>query len=372
MFVAIVSVLLIVATGQYELAITLPKKEKNVTGLVYLTWSISFITSALVFVLLLIFKDIFLSSFKFINYSLVIYFIPIAILTYSLYQPVYYLGIRNKMFKFLAISSVLNIISTLFFQIAFSFTPLKAYGLMFGYFLSTVLVFIFLLLQLSRKKLINFPGLSFLRDNALRYRNFPLFNLPSLIINVLANQLPNVFLNNFFSAAITGHYSLTNRVLGSPSVLISKSILDVFKERASRDYRKTGSCRDIFMKTLKALFLLAIVPFGLLFLLSPIIIPFIFGSQWVTAGKFAQILTIMFFARFIVSPLSYVFIIAEKQRFNLLLQSFILLSTLISFSFGYYYKNAYLFLIVFTLLYTLMYIIVLVYSYKFAKNEKVS
>src|SRR3989344_9488348 len=87
-FVAIVSVLLIVATGQYELAITLPKKEKNVTGLVYLTWSISFITSALVFVLLLIFKDIFLSSFKFINYSLVIYFIPIAILTYSLYQPV--------------------------------------------------------------------------------------------------------------------------------------------------------------------------------------------------------------------------------------------------------------------------------------------
>src|SRR3989338_6212485 len=82
-FSAIVSILLLIATGQYEFAITLPKKEENVNAVVYLVWFMGIISSLIIFVLSLGVKTFFLSFFKFMKYDLIIYLIPLAVLIFS-------------------------------------------------------------------------------------------------------------------------------------------------------------------------------------------------------------------------------------------------------------------------------------------------
>ena len=112
---------------------------------------------------------------------------------------------------------------------------------------------------------------------------------------------------------------MSNRILGLPIGLISNSIGEVFKQRAASDYNEFGTCRPIFIKTFKALLISSIVPFTILILFGADIFAFAFGEQWRGAGEYSQILGVMFFFRFTVSPLTYVFYIANKQRLDLLL-----------------------------------------------------
>ena len=64
-----------------------------------------------------------------------------------------------------------------------------------------------------------------------KYKKFPLFDLPSSLINNLSLQLPIIFLASNYSLAISGAYFMTQRVLQIPVTLISHSFLEVFKEK---------------------------------------------------------------------------------------------------------------------------------------------
>jgi O-antigen/teichoic acid export membrane protein len=207
-----------------------------------------------------------------------------------------------------------------------------------------------------------------IKKQLTRYKRFPIFNLPATLVNLSANQAPNMLLNSF-GQNILGYFSLSQRILGSPITLFSSSITHVFKERASSDYRKYGSCRDIFIKTFKSLFLISIIPFVLIYIFSPKFTPIIFGSEWQITGIYIRSLTIMYFFKFTVSPLTYVIIIAEKQNLNLILQSLLLISSVLSIGFGIINNNPLLSVKIFSISYSLMYIIFFTFSYKFSKNN---
>ena len=49
-----------------------------------------------------------------------------------------------------------------------------------------------------------------------------------------------------------------------------------------------------------------------------ILFPFVFGSNWLMAGKFAQWLSIWLVFQFAISPLSSIYIIKERQTENLI------------------------------------------------------
>ena len=156
------------------------------------------------------------------------------------------------------------------------------------------------------------------------------------------------------------------------SCLLGRSVLDVFKQKASEDFIRNGECRSIFVKTFKTLALLALVPTLALFFLSPIVFSILFGAEWQMAGEFAQILSVLFFFRFIASPLSYMFNIAEKQHLDMIWQIGLLVAAVISFYIGIQRDDLKLALIYFTALYSLMYTINLYLSYKFSKGNTAS
>jgi O-antigen/teichoic acid export membrane protein len=167
-----------------------------------------------------------------------------------------------------------------------------------------------------------------------------------------------------------GSYSFSQRILGLPSALIASSIVDVFREQAISDYNRTGSCRDVYVKTFKALGLLGIVPLVLVLAAAPQLFALVFGDRWRDAGVYAQLLSVMFYARFVVSPLSYVYYIAKRQREDLLLHVVMALGTVASLCVGHFVFHSLKWMVgLFAANYSLIYVVYLVRSYGFAKGS---
>lgn len=63
--------------------------------------------------------------------------------------------------------------------------------------------------------------------------------------------------------------------------------------------------------------LIAIVPFGLIYLVSPWMFILVFGQQWDMAGDFARALTPWLAMQLVTSPISTVFVVTDNQQWML-------------------------------------------------------
>jgi teichuronic acid exporter len=161
-------------------------------------------------------------------------------------------------------------------------------------------------------------------------------------------------------------------MLGIPIQLISGSITEVFRQRASADYNSRGNCFNIFNKTFKFLVLTSIIPFSLLFLFGPTIFRFFFGDNWEMAGRISQVMAPLFFFRFVVSPLTYVFFVAHKQKIDLFLHTCMLLGSAVVFFINIILETDVLILLLsYTIFYVFIYCVYFFMSLKYSKaNER--
>src|SRR5690606_28031953 len=94
----------------------------------------------------------------------------------------------------------------------------------------------------------------------------------------------------------------------------------------------------------------------------------VFGKEWIIAGKYVKILTPLFFIRFIVSPLSVLMSIHEKQRFEMIWQVLLLLLLFISYTISKIFSlNIEIFLLLTTFTLSLHYLFLLLKLAKFSR-----
>ncbi len=248
-------------------------------------------------------------------------------------------------------------------QLAMVLAGLGLHGLIYSQLLMTIVAASIALnwaglspLRLARE----FSGLRLACTFKRNYR-FPLYSMPADFINTLAAQLPLIVIAARFDSPSLGFFALTMRVLSAPIGLIANSILTVYKERAGREYRETGTCRGAYLYTLRTLVPLAIPPLLVIALFGEELFRFIFGVDWAQAGRYAQILTPLFFMRFIASPLSYTLYIAHRQAHDLVWQIVLLVVTWVSFSVTDSVETA---VVAYSVGYSVMYAIYLWMSYQ--------
>jgi O-antigen/teichoic acid export membrane protein len=210
-----------------------------------------------------------------------------------------------------------------------------------------------------------------LKELATKYSVFLKFQTFADVINVVTQQMPNFLLSKFaLNAADLGLYGQANRVIIAPSSIVTGSVADVFKQKANQDYQEKGNALAIFKKTRKLLFLIMIIPCLIVAIFGPSIFALLFGDEWRQSGVYGQIIMIMVFPKFIVSSLSYMYIIARKQREDFYLHIYILITTLLSFFIAYkIYGTTEAMLLLFSINYAIIYIIYYFRSYKFAKGK---
>ena len=157
------------------------------------------------------------------------------------------------------------------------------------------------------------------------------------------------------------------RLLGAPTQLIAGSVAEVFKQRIVSDHHENLSVRPIFLKSFKMLAAISFIPFLIIGIWGPEIFLFVLGDKWLEAGKVSQILAGMYFFRFIVSPLTYVYYLKGKLKEDFYNHIYFLVSNLFIFLVCIHYFSVYQILAFYAVNYALIYLFVFFRSYSFSK-----
>lgn len=281
---------------------------------------------------------------------------------------------RHQQYKILASNRIVQAVLMVLIQIGFGLLINNETGLIMGLLSGQAISAFLLWFRFKNNGLtsLNSPQRHTFKNIAFRYQKLLIYSTPSEFINNLINQTPIFLLQKFGGIAYVGSYNFTQRLLGMPQLFLSSAIVEVFKQKASVAYNTNGNCRDIFIKTFKALGLLAIVPFTLIILFSPPVFAFVFGEEWRMAGEFARFLGVLFFFRFIISPLSYMYYIAGKFKEDFFIHILFLLITTLSFYIGdiIFAEKRYL-LLLYALSYSLVYLFTFFRARHFSKGKHI-
>lgn len=363
--VSAISIFGLLCTGRYELAILLPKEDKEAINLTALSILLAFITSAILFVVVHFFNAPITAAFNEPEISPWLYFIPISVFFVGVYQSLTYYTNRKKHYKNLVTARVTDSLSNSSTRVGGGLAGLGPEGLLGGNIVGQIMGFGLLGLFLLRKEGPIYKKVSWaqLKAQAKKYIDFPKHLAAGQLLNNASYQIPKILLPtlSFFNSALIGHYGLGDRIVRTPLAVISSAFSDVFKQRASEEYTQTGSCYKIFWSTLKKLLLISIIPFAIFFATAPLLFGFVFGEEWKIAGEFARIMAIPFFLGFTISPLSAVFYIINKTRQYLMIQAVLFVMVLLAiFVTPVYTDDPYRMVAAIAAAYTLFYVIMIV------------
>lgn len=150
-----------------------------------------------------------------------------------------------------------------------------------------------------------------------RYRSFPRLMVPDQLVNTIGGSIHVLAIGYAFGPTELGYVSLLFSALYLPVTIVSSSLKDVFRQQASINYVRDGTCRPLYAKLVLPVALLGFAGFGLLYVISPWLFVFVFGLEWAKAGEYSRILVPMFFFNFVAMSLGGVLVIAEQMAVSL-------------------------------------------------------
>ncbi|MCX8084450.1 MAG: oligosaccharide flippase family protein [Calditerrivibrio sp.] len=366
-YLAVVTVLSVVVTGRYDLAVMIAENDEQSEAVALLSIFLSLLSGVFILVLGVVF--VFAGFLK--DFISLIVLGSIHLFFIGFYNTLYHRLNRAGHFKMISVVAVAQSMVIVVYQMLAGFLKPNSFNLILGSLLGVVVADIIILLKDS-----NVVGIlrykKELKTVALRYINFPKYDMWAGLFNTGFQQVPVMLVSSFFGAINAGFFSLTQRMLQMPVSLIAGSVLGAFRQKAIDEFKEKGECRDIFIKVLRFMAVVALLPTLIILFFGEEIFGFVFGNDWRISGFFAQILVISFFVRFITSPLTYMFYIAEKQHWNLLGQIAFILVTLGSFYIGDQKNSVKLALYLYTISLSVIYLIYLYLSYLFSKGMYVN
>lgn len=303
----------VISTGRYELAIGLPKEEKKAYNILKLIIVIGTMVSIMYLFLIFFLKNIFPfnDNTGFLKENTA-YLAPIYIFFIALYTGLGYILQRKKEYKKITIANAIQVVSASLFSILFGLFGVEEgliYSLILG-ILSTI-VYIFIQNLEILNKLLNAGEL---KSSAKEFLDFPRYMIFSDLSLTASQQFIPILFSTLFSVSIVGYYSMANRMIRLPNIVITSAIGNVFRNDAIEEIRANGNCRKLYLITLRKLIYLSIPIYSLVFILSPLLFNVFLGNNWSESGVYAQILSIMLVFEFVATPLSSLFNIRNKQK----------------------------------------------------------
>ena len=315
-FISLLSLVVVAASGRYETAILLPEDEQSAIDVLALSL-VCVCSTTLVCAGIVVFCHFhwILPSGMLVLRGL-LWLLPISILGGGIYQSLNYWAMRRDDYKQIAKSKFTQAAAQVAIQLGVGLLTHGAFGLLVGDSAGRISGSGRFARDLRR----DYSGrlrairLRSMWKLAVRYREYPLVSMWGTLINTSGLALPGLFLAQYYGTRDTGWFSLVNRVLGVPAALIGLSIAQVYISEAAR-LSRTDPRRlmDIFHKTTLRMLYLGLAPCLLFTILAPWLFQWIFGHSWREAGEYARYLAFMFYASFINSPVTQTLNVLERQ-----------------------------------------------------------
>lgn len=314
-YYSIVAILSIVAGLKYESAIVIPEDDKKAVRILAGSILLNLFSSLILFIVLLFLGR---QIFTFFGFSLdlleYVWLFPISVFLIATNVAFNFWLTRKKKFKGLVYNKAVRRGSEGIGRIGLGYA-LKSGGLFLGTLVGDFFNFLMFLFQFKRSGGA-FKGLkkNEINEALSEQSEFPKYALFPAVLNVVSTHLPVFLLSALFSKSIVGQYDGSREILAVPLALISLSISQVLyqkiveDDRAQKPILKLMKSNALFLIVLACIGIIIFYPFG-----EPIF-KFVFGDNWALAGRLSSILVFSYAIRFIVSPLSIIFIALKKLK----------------------------------------------------------
>jgi O-antigen/teichoic acid export membrane protein len=371
LFTTISTLIGIIAYSHYPQSIMIVKENNSAKQAV---WFSLFLTAAVSLLTLLIILILYTYISDYANGVLRFwfFFIPLAVFLAGVNNVLNTWANRIKHYRRLAYNRIIQSFLTLFTQIIFGIYFKTELGIMLGFFVGQIVGIILLWIDFTSKENdvnIGKPNLIECKNIAIDFRKLAVLSVPIEMLNNLANQAPVFLLQKYGGSVAVGNYSYATKFLTLPIQFISNSFGDLFKQKSGQAYHETGDARSLFFKTFKVLFLLGLIPYFVLGFFSPQLFAFFFGDKWLNAGAFASALSVLYFLKFVVSPLTFTIFLAKKFTLDLIITIGLFISTSLALYIGLmFFPNSIMPIWLFSFVYSLNYIFTFFISLYYTKK----
>lgn len=311
----------VIACFRYELAIMLPRSQKEADNIMVGAFVINVLFSlALSFIAIVFGKSI----LRFLNVDADflpwLYAVAPAVFFYANYTLWNGWLVRKKRFLETTWLKVYRRTSEGGGQLALASFP-SAPGLLFG--------------ELIGRFVFNLAGIYFLFKNGFSFRyvrlasvkrllkeyiRFPKYSVLPTLLNSAGLLLPAIMFNRLFGKEQTGYFDLCLQTLGVPVMFIVNSLSVVINEKLSSAYRNREFVKNQVIRIAKNLSLVGLGYFIVFVFTAPYLFAFVFGETYRISGTYAQVLAFTYALRLVVFPFTVSFAALDRIKEGSLIQ----------------------------------------------------
>ncbi|WP_419795824.1 oligosaccharide flippase family protein [Staphylococcus equorum] len=324
LFSNIVTVLIPIINGRYDLLIITAKSIKKANILS----TISFIISLIIILILIPISIIYIYIHPeyILETSLVVLILLLVSLT-NIFTS--YLN-REKNYRMLGLINISRAFFMSIIQIILGYLSFGSVGLIIGFAFSYIAG-----VTIGYKSFKTYFKIVKNKNQIIKQfvdnKNQLIFSTPSIFLNSLSFSIVIFFISILFTNEDVGIYGMVIRILGVPITIISSGLSKIFMQSSNEYYIYKGSFRKQltnFTLILSALSLFMYIPF---YFINDNLITSILGSEWVDTILIIKIVIPMFMIRLIVSTVSLSVIVFNKQHIELFFQSIFLGVTILAY-----------------------------------------
>ena len=338
LYVSIYTILGVIASGKYDLAIMLPKNKKDSINIVAICCIITVVFSFIVFFLLFISRDVLFEITQLDLFKKYYWIIPISILLFSFNQFILVWFNRDKKYNTITEHNLLKSSSNSLSSIILGIKNISS-GLIIGNMISLVLTSLFNISDLLKTIQISFINKKSIKKNFFIYINFIKYSTISNLFNSLSNLGMTTLVVLFFGFKTAGLYFLAEKLIAIPVSFFTSSVSQVYFQKASILFYSNKKELLYLTKIIQKRIFLILLPFLLIISFFGKEIFSILGENWNSSGEIVKYFSVFILFKNIYSPISTIGDILGKQKLLLFFNISLFCFQVASFYFLKHYND---------------------------------
>lgn len=330
LFLSLATLLATVACGRYEYAMLLPAQDAEAGQLLGFSVCLALTFSGFLALLQVLgLNDAIVARLGDLALGAWLWLLPVAVLALALSNAVSVWRNRQQAYRLLATSRVLQSGTTAFVGVGLGLAAWGSLGLVLANLIGQLLGLLSLLRGGALPR--SWRCWQALRTVAIKYKDFPVINLPHALMDALQATALLWVLGVWYGATAVGAYAFALRIARAPLTMLSGSVGQVYQQRSAQAHANGHDLRAVTRRTVRGLVGMAL-PFLIAMVWAPELFAIAFGERWRAAGEIAHVLAPWMASNFVTSPLSQLPRLLKRQgaafAFGLLYQAALLLSVL--------------------------------------------
>jgi O-antigen/teichoic acid export membrane protein len=314
-YLSLVGILVIVCSLKYDVAIILPKKEKEAANVFFLSFFLNIIFNLILFLIIVVWKAK-ISSYLNLpgNYSNYLLFVPLGTFLFGTYQCINNWLIRKKLYYPVSLNKFIRRSFEGVAQVGFKALQIPHF-LLYGDIIGHISNVVSGIYQIWKNGLsIKVTSMIKLKYVFSKYSDYPRYNLIPALLNVSSALLPAIFINKFYSLEIAGYMDLSRMLLTVPVALVSLSLSSILLQRTSEKYKNNLSVTKELKVISLILLALGIFEISVILFFGESIFKILFGDKWGFSGVIAKTIVWSYALSFIVTSFYSLFISFNKIK----------------------------------------------------------